>query len=328
MSAVRRGPLNLEPQIRGLQETEVAMLVDGSRNFAAGPGRMDSDFSHLSLHAVDRVHIVKGPYALTWGAGALAAIDLRTRRAPFAAANSGRAGAPGVRAGVHYTENGEALDAYGQILGSSERVRYSLLYNHRQGDDYESGDGTLVPSDYESYETRGSFGLRLGSNGRLDYSIGYQSQEDIDYPGRLLDATYFKNRSHVLEYGWSGASGALLEGFAQASVNRKDHLMNNEEKPTGRDMAGRIPSLCTRHRTSDGVEHHGGAWLHPLRLGRHQAEGRRRSLHVRTDSKPIRSSPFERLPDLRRHRVAQTPRFVTPACTPRESAREIAGKRE
>ena len=45
LSAVRRGPINLEPTVRGLQETQVAMFVDGTRTFAAGPARMDSDLA-------------------------------------------------------------------------------------------------------------------------------------------------------------------------------------------------------------------------------------------------------------------------------------------
>ena len=72
---------------------------------------------------------------------------------------------------------------------------------------------------------------------------GYQEQSDIDYPGRLLDATYFYARSHVFELTWNG-EGAVSEVYGQLYANHKDHLMNNDEKPTARDMPGRIPPFA------------------------------------------------------------------------------------
>ena len=83
LGAFRRGAINMDPTLRGLQETEVGVFVDGTRTFAAGPGRMDSGLSHVSLQAVERVRVVKGPYALAWGAGALSAIQVETYRPEF-----------------------------------------------------------------------------------------------------------------------------------------------------------------------------------------------------------------------------------------------------
>ena len=235
LDATRRGPINLDPTVRGLAEDQLAIGVDGSRTFAAGPGRMDSDLAHVSPHAVQSVQVVKGPYALSWGAGAMSAIDVRTFRPALGGPSLGG------RAAVDYESNAEAIDAYGALFGSSERWRWTLLANTRQGSDYEAGDGSVVPADYESNDLRGAFGLRLGEGGLLEISGGYQGQDDIDYAGRILDATYFKTRSYNAEYSWSGSQGALESVRAQVYANHKDHLMNNDEKPTALDMPGRIP---------------------------------------------------------------------------------------
>ena len=77
VNAVRRGPINLEPTIRGLFENQIGMFVDGTRTVAAGPARMDSDISHVSPHMMQAVRVVKGPYALTWGSGTLSAVGSR-----------------------------------------------------------------------------------------------------------------------------------------------------------------------------------------------------------------------------------------------------------
>jgi iron complex outermembrane receptor protein len=259
LSAVRRGPVNLEPTVRGLQENQVGMFVDGTRTFAAGPGRMDSDLSHVSPHAVRGVQVVKGPYALTWGAGTLSAVQLETASPPFSAGGFEFAG----RLGYNFTENTGAGDGHVALSGSGERTRFSLFLNDRRGDDYEAGDGSTVPGDYASSEARWTVDARLGGDrGLLEYSGGYQEQSDIDYPGRLLDATYFYTRSQSLKVTWSSL-------FAQVYSNRKDHRMNNDEKPTALPAPGRIPPFPIRvdlptESNTTGARIHGdvarGAW--------------------------------------------------------------------
>ncbi|HKK08390.1 MAG TPA: carboxypeptidase regulatory-like domain-containing protein, partial [Gemmatimonadota bacterium] len=82
VDAVRRGPLGLDPVVRGLRETEVGTYVDGTRWFPAGPARMDSPLTHVDPSAIGSIDVVKGPYALTWGAGNLAAVRVETQELP------------------------------------------------------------------------------------------------------------------------------------------------------------------------------------------------------------------------------------------------------
>lgn len=237
VAAVRRGPIGLDPQVRGAQETQVGMFVDGTRTFAAGPGRMDSDLSHVSPHAVERMEVVKGPYALTWGAGAITAIQLETLRPAF---GDGRPTLDG-RAGVSWGDTTGDADAWLDLGTTSERWRARALGNARSGDDYEpGGGGAKVPADYTSRDLRWSLGWRAGDSTIVEYTGGYQQQNDVDYAGRLLDATYFHTRSHALELSlFPGSTG--LEVYAQAYSNRKDHRMNNDEKPTAQPNANRMP---------------------------------------------------------------------------------------
>lgn len=233
--SVRRGPINLDPAVRGLQESEVAMFVDGTRTFAAGPARMDSDISHVSPHSVQSIRIVKGPYALSWGAGAMSAIRLETIRPNF------RSGGfeVGGRVGYNFAGNGDTSDGYVTAWGSDDKVRFTASHNTRLGNDYQDGDDATVQADYESFDTRWDFGFLLNSETTLEYLGGYQEQRDIDYPGRILDATFFETQSHAVEVDWDrGGEGRF---YAQFFVNNKDHLMNNDNKPTARPMPGRIP---------------------------------------------------------------------------------------
>ena len=236
VTALRRGAINLDPSVRGLYAEQIGVFVDGTRTFAAGPARMDSALSHVSPHALQSLRVVRGPYALTWGAGALSAVQAETFKPAFGAGGFRVGG----RAGYNYGSNGGAGDGFASLYGSSDRLRFTFQHNTRTGGDYRDGNGDTVDGEYESFDTRWDLGARLGRRTLLEYSGGFQRQNDIDYPGRLLDATFFETQSHALAFSHAPASGVLTELAGRAYVNRKDHLMNNDGKPT---------AVRDRHRT-------------------------------------------------------------------------------
>jgi len=241
LDATRRGALNLDPQVRGLQETQVGMFVDGTRTFAAGPGRMDSEVSHVNLHAVSEVRAVKGPYALTWGAGTLSALRVETYRPGFSAGGTHTEG----QAGLHYGTNADRGDTHVQYGGATERLRFNLFGGYRTGGDYEDGSGQTIPGEYDSANLRWMVGFRNAKGLTLDYSGGYQEQTNVDYPGRMLDATYFYTRSHALDLEWAPPERSYrVKG--QVYLNHKDHLMSNDDKPSARPDPNRIPPFGVR----------------------------------------------------------------------------------
>ena len=242
VTALRRGAINLDPSVRGLYAEQIGVFVDGTRTFAAGPARMDSALSHVSPHALQSLRVVRGPYALTWGAGALSAIQAETFKPAFGAGGFRLGG----RAGYNYGSNGGANDGFASLYGSSDRVRFTFQHNTRMGGDYRDGNGDTVEGEYESFDTRWDLGVRLGRRTLLEYGGGFQRQNDIDYPGRLLDATFFETQSHALAFSHAPASGVLTELAGRAYVNRKDHLMNNDDKPTAVRDRRRTPPFPIR----------------------------------------------------------------------------------
>lgn len=236
LAATRRGAVNLDPSFRGLHATQLATFVNGTRAFAAGPARMDSELSHVSLHEIQRVQLVKGPYALAWGAGALSALNVETFVPDFA---TGRAETHGSVA-LRYGDNQKRRDGAASFWHSDKTWRVQLFHNQRNNNDYRDGAGRDVPSSYETAESMIGFGLKLGASAALQYKGHYQDQSDLDYPGRLLDATYFKNRLHDLKL--VSEKFAVFERVQfQVYSNHKDHAMNNDEKPTALANPNRRP---------------------------------------------------------------------------------------
>ena len=237
VSAVRRGPINLDPQVRGAREAELAILVDGTRTFGAGPGGMDSPLSHVNPHGIDRVRLLKGPYALTHGAGAFAAILVDTDHPRPGGTELGYGGT--VRGA--YTSNAEVADAFADLWVRTPSIGFGLSQGVRSGSDYESGDGTVVPASFDSRESHWSFAYQPTETLVLEYLGGYQVQNDVDYPGRSLDATYFHTDTHSLGLDWHRGGGLPLDVTAQVYYDAKEHLMNNDRKPTALPDPGRTP---------------------------------------------------------------------------------------
>ena len=263
VTAVRRGSINLDPSVRGLYAEQIGVFVDGTRTFAAGPARMDSALSHISPHALQSLRVVRGPYALTWGAGTLSAIQAETFKPAFGAGDFRLGG----RAGYNYGSNGGANDGFANLYGSSDRVRFAFQHNTRIGGDYTDGNGDTVQGDYASFDTRWDLGARLGRETLLEYSGGFQRQNDIDYPGRLLDATFFETQSHAVEFSHTPTADVLTEIVGRAYVNRKDHLMNNENKPTALRNHQRTPPFPIRVDLPTSADTVGGRFHAALETG-------------------------------------------------------------
>lgn len=253
MGSVRRGPLGLDPVVRGLRETEVGVYLDDTRIFPGGAARMDSPLSHLDPSALKNIQVVKGPYALTWGAGNLSAIRVETQHVPPAV--------PGPFHGEFvsgYDSNLNAAEGAASVFGKQGRVSYWGHGVWREGDNYETGSGAVIPADFLSREARGKLGYQTSAASRATFSAGYQDQTDIDYPGRLLDASFLETYNLSARWELARSAGLLRALDVLAYVNDVDHGMDNDEKPTAQPNPDRVPPFPLFVEVNSGVHVVGG----------------------------------------------------------------------
>ncbi|MDR8391235.1 TonB-dependent receptor [Aliifodinibius sp. S!AR15-10] len=239
VDAVRRGPIGLDPVVRGLRETEVGTYLDGTRIFPAGPARMDSSLSHLDPSAIQSMQVVKGPYALTWGAGNLSAIRVETNDLTNIPSHTTHG-----KIASGFDSNYNAFEGTATVSGKFDKLGYWLNTAWREGSDYEDGNSTSVPANFQSREFRSKLSYATSANGRLTLGLGYQNQNDVNYPGRLLDANYFDSYNTSLAWNWQQNIGLLQSIEIKAYYNSVDHAMDNDSKPTAMPMEGRVPPFA------------------------------------------------------------------------------------
>lgn len=250
VNAVRRGPVGLDPVVRGLRGDEVGIYVDGSRSSASCPTRMDTPLSHFDPTDISEIKVVKGPYALTWGAGNMSAIWVKTKSLTGLADNTVQAH---ITSG--YQSNSNELSEIGSVTGKQSGIGFLIHGALRKQGNYDAGGaGESVPAQFSTRELQGKVGIPIQKNGSLTASLGFQNQGKTDYPGRLLTARYFNEYNSELDYEFDPVGHVLQSVTAQVYANHIDHAMNNDGKPTALPDPNRMPPfainvVATTHST-------------------------------------------------------------------------------
>ena len=110
--------------------------------------------------------------------------------------------------------------------------------------------------------------MDVASASRFTLGGGYQYQGETDYPGRILDASFFKTWNVSGSYNYA-PRGSTFQGLdVTAYYNTTEHEMNNDNKPTAIPNPPMRPGLDiklpTRIKVGGGraaAEWESGAWI-------------------------------------------------------------------
>jgi iron complex outermembrane receptor protein len=221
-SAVRNGGTNGDPVLRGMFGSRLNILANDGSMPGACPARMDNPLSYVSPETYDRLVVIKGPQTVLWGPGASAG-TIRFER--NAAADRFRQ--PGVRASANalagsFKRNDQVLDLAAGAAGGYARVRA----NRSEADDYQDGDGHVVPSRWHKWNADLALGWTPAEGTLLELSTG-NGDGEARYAGRGMDGSQFERSSYNLRFEKTGMAGALREVTANAYYNLADHVMDN-----------------------------------------------------------------------------------------------------
>ncbi len=189
---VRKGGIANDVVIRGYQQDDLTVLIDGARVEGACPNRMDPPTFHVDLSEVDRAEVLTATGRLA-AQGSLGGLVNVVTKKPGTGL---RAGAT-LMAGSWSAVNPAATVSYGNdnfaVLGG---------LSFRSSDPYVDGSGvSLVQMANYTAEAEGEDAYRIGTgwarvyfmpgeNHVLQFSYARQNAEDILYPGLMMDAAY------------------------------------------------------------------------------------------------------------------------------------------
>jgi iron complex outermembrane receptor protein len=228
INSIRKsGSYGFDPVLRGFKYDQLNVVLNGAQSaIAACPNRMDPPTSQMAPNMIDRVEVLKGPHALRYGTGFGGTVNFVPTKLRF----SDTLDVYG-RLTVGYESNGNTFRSEGMTGFSTKNLDIELFAAWSQGDDYLSGDGSTVQSDFLRSSFGSNLGIKLAKNQQLRISGIYNRARDVDFPALPMDLrnddTWMFNLRHDIAINGKNLSSwntTLYGSFV-------DHLMDNRLKP-------------------------------------------------------------------------------------------------
>ncbi|MCL3779233.1 TonB-dependent receptor [Prolixibacteraceae bacterium JC049] len=227
ISSIRKGGnYGFDPVFRGYKYDQLNIVFNGAQSAtAACPNRMDPPTSQMAPNMLERIEVLKGPYALRYGTGFGATINFIPSRLKFSEKNKVNG-----RFSSGYETNGELFQTEGKIGLKSKKWNFNLFGAWSQGEDYTTGEDNKVASDFQRGSFGTSIGTRLSEHQEIQLISVYNVARDADFPALPMDLrdddTWMFNLKHSAEF----RTGYLKEWNTNLFGSFVDHLMDNRLK--------------------------------------------------------------------------------------------------
>jgi iron complex outermembrane receptor protein len=224
---IRKGGIANDIVIRGFQQGNVVVLMDGARVFGACPNHMDPAAFHADFAEVRDVVVTKGAFNIRDQGSLGGTANVETKEAA-----PGLQFTPAIGAGSYGFYNPS-------LTGSWAGDRFSFLggYSYRRSDPFRDGRGNPITR-YSNYQRPDDAGAAFSAGtawfkggftaggGRATVSYTRQAADDVLYPYLLMDAGYDNANRLGLVYERFG-TGLARRIRAQAYLNTVAHWMTD-----------------------------------------------------------------------------------------------------
>ncbi len=228
----KRNPIINAPLVRGRNVGD--LMASGSYWF---PARQDLDtlLNKIDSRLLSDLVLIKGPYTSRFGPG-FSFIDAQLLPAPrFAGGYETHGSTSG-----DYKTNGEQFYGRQTLWGGAENWGFRVGYGHRGGSDYESGDGTDIPSSYKWRDVDVAFGFDPSPTQHLDVHYLRMDQTDVELPGQIFDIDFLV--TDAAEVHWVDEDPGFSDHLAFEVWYNRTRFEGDSQRPSKRRQ---IPILDT-----------------------------------------------------------------------------------
>lgn len=243
VSMIRRAGTSNNIILRGMDNDNINVIVNGTKTYGACPNRMDPPISHVDMNDIKSIKIIEGPYDVQNLNTLSGAVKVRLKQP---------------KQGVHgsvYTDFGSF--GYKNVgLGVSagnKKVQVLISGAIASSDQYKDGKGDTLAQqtknnaplmnqynqnnfDKKAYLKKNlaaKIFLNLTDNQKLKFGYTADRNNDILYPSTAMDAIFDNTDLYNLEYDIKNLgrfSKKLTFRYYQSDV---DHLMSNRYRNYG-----------------------------------------------------------------------------------------------
>jgi len=226
---IRRGGIANDVLVRGFQQGNINVLIDGARLYGACPGHMDPSVYHADFAEVERVEVSKGPFDVT-SQGSLGATIRVVTKTP----RLGLRITPSIGLGSFGYYNPSLTASFG-----NDTFRVLAGYSYRVSDPYKDGSGRSF-LDYAKYNLAArnvpAFDINAGwvemefmpaENQKLSLAYTRQQSGITLVPYLMMDGGYDNADRASLKYEITNLAGVVRAMRAQTYVTQVIHFMSD-----------------------------------------------------------------------------------------------------
>lgn len=225
----RNGPLTSILQYRGLYGTRMGVRIDGQTMIQGGPNWMDPPFHYAPRGLLHEVALAPGVTRIGEGTGLGGGAHAAWKRPDY----SDGAWRPWLDVDSSASSADEGWGTAATIGLASDTQRLHGAVSREEGGNFESGDGTVVPSAYTRSAEAVGYGMRTDRHS-LDAAFRRIRSDDAGTPVLPMDIEYFDTELWHLD-GRSridlGTSTPIEVRLFLAGSDVR-HAMNNFEQRT------------------------------------------------------------------------------------------------
>jgi iron complex outermembrane recepter protein len=176
----KRSSISFDPRVRGYRLGQLLTHGDGVYWMPVRPD-LDSILSKLDPQLITSTQVIPGPYTARLGPGfSFIESNLMTTPRYEDCPQSHN------QIGYDYRPNGGRQYFHDTLMGGNESYGYILNYGFRNGSDYRSGNGTLIPGSYNVNNVSAQLGFHVSEYGRLETRYDFMDQNDTQFPGQIF----------------------------------------------------------------------------------------------------------------------------------------------
>jgi len=235
VSGIRKGAHGIDPVIRGFSQGQLNIRMDGFATVSgACPNRMDPPTSHIQMGEVEKVEILKGPYALRYGPSFGGVVNFISQKPEY----SDNLHINGhLQTGYETNINGKSVS--GSISGGDSKFNFDLSGSASGYGDYKDGAGRTFPSGITSKKYKAGIGLHPADRQEVEVKFQQSFVNDADYPALMMDMR--EDNTTVASAGYTLQPGIRQINQLSADVyhSRVNHVMDNRDKA----MAGMVNAV-------------------------------------------------------------------------------------
>lgn len=175
----RRTPIITDTRVRG---KSLGRLIASGSYWVPARDDLDTILSKIDSRIVEDVIVVKGPYAVNYGPG-FSFVDFQLKESPRYNNGPETHGSTS----LEYQTQGDSWYGRQVIEGGDDDWGFRIGYGHRTAVDYSTGDGTQIPSGYNSRNFDVALGYDPTENSHVEFSYLRQDQTDVEFPGAFFN---------------------------------------------------------------------------------------------------------------------------------------------